>query len=112
MPFHARKVPVGGSPKPNEAGCRYPRFNGDREACKLLRGEACELCGASHALALPLVLDHDHHTGAFRGWLCNRCNTALGMWEDDPQRMRKAIIYLEKQPPPRCPYRAPRHHRR
>lgn len=37
----------------------------------------CELC----AKEKPKCMDHDHNTGKFRGWLCNRCNTVLGFVE-------------------------------
>ena len=41
-------------------------------------------------------VDHDHLTGKFRGLLCNACNTALGMFKDDPQILKKSITYLEE----------------
>ena len=41
-------------------------------------------------------LDHDHDTGEFRGWLCNKCNSALGWFEDDINHVRRALNYLEK----------------
>jgi hypothetical protein len=37
----------------------------------------CECCGK----ITRLYLDHDHVTGQCRGWLCHRCNQALGWWE-------------------------------
>ena len=40
------------------------------------------------------VLDHDHETDDFRGWLCHRCNRALGCFHDDVPRMQRAIKYL------------------
>jgi len=41
-----------------------------------------------------LRLDHNHKTGKFRGFLCNNCNTGLGMFEDNPDFLYKAIEYL------------------
>lgn len=39
---------------------------------------------------------HEHVTGKFRGWLCRRCNTVLGMIEDDTNLLEMLIAYLDK----------------
>lgn len=56
----------------------------------------CSICGSTISLGglRRLALDHDHVTGKFRGGLCSNCNTALGMFKDDPELLRKAIDYL------------------
>ncbi len=41
-------------------------------------------------------LDHDHTTGAFRGWLCNRCNLALGHLGDNIKGLERALAYLRR----------------
>ena len=41
------------------------------------------------------VLDHDHETEDFRGWLCHSCNRALGGFNDDVPRMKRAIKYIK-----------------
>ena len=41
-----------------------------------------------------LVFDHDHTTGAHRGWICNKCNLALGMVGDDSAMLRRFLCYL------------------
>jgi len=41
------------------------------------------------------VLDHDHATDDFRGWLCHSCNRALGCFNDDVPRMQRAIKYIK-----------------
>lgn len=53
----------------------------------------CGICGPSDR---QLVLDHDHRTGRVRGVLCNRCNLALGGFDDDAERLRVALSYLAR----------------
>lgn len=55
------------------------------------RPENCEVCGD----AGRICWDHDHTTGQFRGWLCDRCNTALGMVKDQANTLRALADYLE-----------------
>ena len=58
---------------------------------------ACECCGAAaFLLEKALCLDHDHKTGKFRGWVCDRCNTGLGKLGDSVEGLRKAVAYLER----------------
>ena len=48
----------------------------------------CRIVPATH-------MDHDHETGLIRALLCHRCNTCLGLADDDPMRLRAAADYLE-----------------
>ena len=41
------------------------------------------------------AIDHDHDTKEFRGWLCSKCNTALGIFGDTITGLEKAIKYLK-----------------
>jgi len=43
-----------------------------------------------------LRFDHDHVTGAFRGWLCGKCNTAIGKLGDDIAGVERALRYLKR----------------
>lgn len=52
----------------------------------------CEVCGRTGRISW----DHDHLTGKFRGWICHKCNVALGMVEDSPHILRELTAYLEK----------------
>lgn len=54
----------------------------------------CEVCSGRDA---KTGLDHDHESGEIRGVLCGRCNTALGLLKDDPQRIRALALYLERK---------------
>jgi len=42
-----------------------------------------------------LAIDHCHKTDNVRGLLCNRCNRALGLLQDDITVLLSAIKYLE-----------------
>ncbi|MBO0881613.1 MAG: hypothetical protein J2P17_14985 [Mycobacterium sp.] len=67
------------------------RKSGPRPKSRRLFGKFCEICGAPAE-----ANDHDHHTGALRGLLCQGCNLGLGFFSDDPVRLRAAIAYLER----------------
>lgn len=54
---------------------------------------SCPICHRVFTDVRP-VLDHDHKTGAVRGVLCSSCNAALGLFEDDWERMHCAVQYL------------------
>lgn len=41
-----------------------------------------------------LYVDHCHKTGKVRGLLCNRCNSAIGLFDEDAARMRWASNYV------------------
>ena len=44
---------------------------------------------------IKLYIDHNHKTGNVRGLLCQRCNTGLGQFDDNPLLLLNAIRYLE-----------------
>lgn len=56
------------------------------------RPEVCDICGEKAIMHF----DHDHMTGRFRGWLCRKCNVALGMFKDDAILMKKAAEYITR----------------
>jgi|SRR5579859_2429161 len=54
------------------------------------RKGVCDICGDK----VKLNLDHDHKSGRIRGFLCQRCNTALGLFQDNAATILKAMHYL------------------
>lgn len=56
-------------------------------------GTECEICARADEV---LCADHCHVTGKFRGWLCRKCNTALGMLGDSAIYAARALEYLSK----------------
>jgi hypothetical protein len=61
----------------------------------------CAICGAESGWRhrqsgklKKLAVDHCRKTGRIRGLLCDRCNTAIGKLDHDPDLLQKAIEYL------------------
>lgn len=60
------------------------------------QGQACALCLRPIKLkGSGTHIDHDHKTGRVRGLLCKNCNTALGLFEDNADTLRRAAAYVE-----------------
>lgn len=85
----------------NERARKYAANNKDEVAARRKarkeamanhpKPEACEVCGGGG----KICYDHCHASGRFRGWLCTKCNVALGMAQDSPDILRKLANYLE-----------------
>lgn len=50
----------------------------------------CEICNSGD----PLVFDHCHTKGHFRGWICHRCNRVLGQYKDRVGILMNMVEYL------------------
>lgn len=57
----------------------------------------CPICGKRTIAGITskVVLDHNHHTGEPRGWVCDSCNTGIGRFKDDVELIKKAIKFIE-----------------
>ena len=54
----------------------------------------CPICGAHTEV---WVLDHNHETMAFRGYICKHCNAGLGLLKDSPSIVSNALKYLNSE---------------
>ena len=81
-------------------GYRTRRFGfsrDDYEALLAQQGGVCAICRKKpERPKRRLGIDHCHLTNEVRGLLCSKCNVGLGMFDDDPRRLRAAARYLER----------------
>jgi hypothetical protein len=70
---------------------RYGIDGSEVDAILAEQGLLCPIC----LVHPPQHVDHDHRTGKVRGLTCFNCNGALGRFEDDVTRLRRAMEYLE-----------------
>jgi hypothetical protein len=80
---------------------RYGIGAADYEVLLTSQSGVCAICYRPETVAIKgkivsLAVDHCHLTNRVRGLLCKKCNNALGLLEDSPDRLRAAAAYLEK----------------
>lgn len=62
----------------------------------LKQNHSCKICSAEHNEEKYLHVDHCHTTGKVRGLLCTKCNTGLGLFNENALLLHKAVSYLEE----------------
>lgn len=65
----------------------------DQEGCCLICGNTMHVLGGVGDSSACCV-DHDHGTGQVRGLLCRKCNSLIGLADDQIDQLKKAIEYL------------------
>ena len=59
----------------------------------LLRDNKCDICSKQ---VKSLHVDHDHKTKVVRGYLCGSCNRGIGLLQDSPSIINKALENINK----------------
>ena len=71
---------------------RYGISKDDLDVLVAAQAGKCKICQVETALQV----DHSHETKEIRGLLCQKCNKGLGLFKDNPEILRIAAMYLEK----------------
>lgn len=56
----------------------------------------CAICKKECDVRSRLAVDHNHKTGEIRDLLCHRCNTALGMLEENEDLIWDMLEYIKR----------------
>jgi hypothetical protein len=66
------------------------------EAMFAAQGGKCAICRQEESGPYAnLQIDHCHATGVIRGLLCHLCNKGIGQMNEDIDRLRAAVDYLQ-----------------
>lgn len=63
-------------------------------AALLAASPYCGICKREFGESTKACLDHCHETGTVRGFLCNACNVGLGSFNDNPELLEAALLWL------------------
>lgn len=66
------------------------------------QGGNCAACGLAdtalhYGKPRSLAVDHCHQTGKLRGLLCGKCNQALGLLDDSPEKIEALLKYIQER---------------
>lgn len=74
---------------------RYKKYGigkSDFDQLSKSQDHKCKICKEE----VPLIVDHDHNTGVIRGLLCKKCNSALGLLQENTIILENALNYLKE----------------
>lgn len=72
----------------------------DYEIMLEIQKGCCKICKrhlneVSNKRKKALCVDHCHNTNVIRGLLCDKCNRGIGLFNDSPELLKIAKLYLE-----------------
>lgn len=79
----------------NKLQYKFKMFPEDYDALVKKQNGLCAICNQPPK-SRRLDVDHNHKTRKVRGLLCNRCNLAIGLFDDLVQILDQAINYLNE----------------
>lgn len=74
----------------------YHQMYENQKGCCAICGKPITLYAESRDLSSVACVDHNHDTLEVRGLLCNKCNTGIGMLNEDIRILTNAIEYIKK----------------
>ena len=102
------KQRIRGTPKDDAWQREYDLLRGfgittkEYEERLLSQKGVCAICGNPETIMdrrtnkpRSLAVDHCHKTNKVRALLCMRCNQGIGNFQEDLQRLKQAVEYLE-----------------
>lgn len=76
---------------------KYGLSPAELEALIAKQDGRCAICdGPPNGPGTRLHIDHCHDSSKVRGLLCGKCNTAVGLLDDDPERAERLAAYLRR----------------
>ena len=66
------------------------------DALLLSQNNKCPICDTALKSTRQMHVDHHHESGMRRQILCSKCNTALGLLNENVVNFEKAIQYINK----------------
>jgi hypothetical protein len=74
---------------------KYGLTQGEYDQLLLDQGGRCPGCNTGEPGDKGWCIDHCHTSGRVRALLCSRCNTALGLVDEDPAILRALADFIE-----------------
>ena len=75
---------------------KYGLTEAEYNSIKEKQGGRCAICFGLPTDTNMLAVDHCHKTGKVRGLIHRRCNTGMGMFDDDAIKLSQAVDYLRR----------------
>lgn len=78
----------------NQIRRRQSRYKTDFNTLKLIQKNRCGICNVEFPSDPQATIDHDHDTGLVRGLLCRKCNSGIGMLQENWELLEKASQWV------------------